>query len=487
MSAHRIKVRSLPCNYQSTPTNQLRCNSQTKPSNPSVLLTPMSTSEKILLVDDDKTFQTVTKSFLEDSGYIVEVVESAELAEKKLREKEYDLVLTDLVMAGKDGLAFLSFVKSWTPETPVVMITGFASVNSAVEAMRAGAEDYLTKPCSSDELMLKTRRAIEKKKSQQELSRLRAEVTEKYTFDNIVGKSESMQAIYRLIKQVAETDATVLIQGETGTGKELVAKAIHYNSLRKRKPFISVNCAALTETLLESELFGHERGAFTGAAKQKLGRFELANEGTLFLDEVGDIPLVTQAKLLRVLQEKEFQRVGGTETVHTDIRIISATNKNIKKSIADGTFREELFYRINVMPVTLPPLRERQADIPLLARHFVTKYASQIAKSITGFSPAGVEMLLRYPWPGNVRELENVIERAVILCKNENIDVAHLVDLCQEKENHLLSQAVQQRMTEEQLTRLYARMILTEQNGNKKETCRVLGMNFRTLQNRLKE
>ncbi|NIV98369.1 response regulator [Candidatus Saccharibacteria bacterium] len=444
-------------------------------------------SKKLLVVDDDKTFQRVTKSFLEESGFVVDVVDSAILAEEQLRMKAYDLVLTDLVMAGKDGLEFLNFTKSWAPETPVVMITGFASVHSAVEAMKAGADDYLTKPCSSDELLLKIKRALEKRQNQQELTRLREEVSEKYTFENIVGKCEEMQAVFRLIKQVAETDAAVLIQGETGTGKELVAKAIHYNSLRKDKPFISVNCAALSETLLESELFGHERGAFTGALKQKLGRFELAHEGTLFLDEVGDIPIPTQAKLLRVLQEKEFERVGGTEIIRPNIRIISATNRNIKQSIAEETFREELFYRLNVMPIVLPALRKRQKDILLLAKHFLVKYASRIHKKIEGFSSPAMEMLLQYPWPGNVRELENVIERAVILCNGKKIEVNHLSYLTQEKETELLSTAIQKWMTEEQLTTLYARMILNEQKGNKKEACKILGINFRTLQNRLKE
>ena len=447
----------------------------------------MKRSEKILLVDDDPTFQRVTKSFLEDEGYRVEVADAAESGEEKLREKTFDLVLTDLVMAGKDGLDFLEFVKSWSPDTPVLMITGFATINTAVDAMKAGAEDYLMKPCSSDELLLKINRAIKTRRDQLELTRLRQEVEENYTFGRMIGKSPEMQSVFDLIKRVADTDATVLIQGETGTGKEMVAKAIHFNSMRKDKPFVSVNCAALSETLIESELFGHERGAFTGAIKQKLGRFELANEGTLFLDEMGDIPQPTQAKLLRTLQERTFERVGGTETIPTDIRVISATNKNLQEMIDNGQFREDLYYRLNVMPIRLPSLRRRQTDIPLLAEHFVKKTNDRLSKEVDRISSSAMEMLLHYPWPGNVRELENVMERAVILCDGPLIKLNHLLSLKPEEERVFLDHALQTKMTEEQLTKLYARMILDEQKVNKKETCAILDINFRTLQNRLED
>jgi len=447
----------------------------------------MSATENILVVDDDPTFQKVTRALLEDAGYAVDVVASAEQGETQLRAQDYDLVLTDLVMAGRDGLDFLNFIKNWSPETPVVMITGFASVNSAVEAMKSGAEDYLTKPCSSDELLLKIRRAIEKHRNLQELSRLRAEVSHKYTFENIIGKSPDMQAVFRLIDQVAQTDASVLILGETGTGKELIAKAIHYRSLRKDHPFVAVNCAALSETLLESELFGHERGAFTGAMKQKKGRFELADQGTLFLDEIGDIPLATQVRLLRVLQEKEFERVGGTNTIATDIRIISASNKDLKQLMRDGTFREDLYYRLNVMPIELTPLRQRTEDVPLLVQHFVERYASAARKEVREVSPPAMELLLGYEWPGNVRELENVIERAVILARSDVIEPQQLTYLFHEKDAQLLQHAFQQHLTEDQFTKLYARMILEQQKGNKKATCEILKINFRTLQNRLQD
>ena len=442
---------------------------------------------KILLVDDDPTFQTVTKSILADAGYQIDVAESLQSGQERIRAKQYDLVLSDLKMADGDGIELIEFIRMWSAETPVVMITGFASVNSAVDAMRAGAEDYLTKPCSSDELLFKINRVIEKKETKEELLRLRDEIKEKYTFENIIGKSPAIQAVFKVIRQISETDASVLIQGETGTGKELVAKAIHYNSLRKNKPFISVSCAALSEGLLESELFGHEKGAFTGAVKQKIGRFEMANGGTLFLDELGDIPLTTQVKLLRVLQEKQFERVGGTETIDTDIRVISATNKKLMDPIGEGTFREDLYYRLNVMPITLTPLRERREDTSLLATEFVKKFAAKNQKEISGLSPSAMKMLLKSSWPGNVRELENTIERAVILCNSTQIEINHLLYMSQEKETELLNRAAQEYMHEEQLVKLYARIVLNEQNGNKKETCRVLGINFRTLQNRLKD
>jgi len=445
----------------------------------------MSKRRQILLVDDDKTFQTVTRSFLVDADYDVDIADSAEVAEERIQEKQYDLVLTDLRMGGRDGIAFLHFISTWSPQTPVVMVTGFASVDSAVESMKAGAEDYLTKPCSNQELLLKIERTIEKNRARIELARLREEIRGNYTFENIIGKSPAMQAVFTLITQVADTDASVLIQGETGTGKEMVAKAIHYHSLRKDQPFISVNCAALTESLLESELFGHERGAFTGAVKQKLGRFEMADGGTLFLDEVGDLPLTTQVKLLRVIQERAFERVGGTETIQTDIRIISATNQDLKQAIQEKTFREDLYYRLNVMPINLTPLRQRQEDTTILVRSFVEKYAQRNSKKITEIAPAAMEILLKFEWPGNVRELENTMERAVILCNGDRIEVEHLVSLHQNKETELLRDAVQQNMSEDQLTRLYARMMLQEHAGNKKETCKALGINFRTLQNRL--
>jgi len=445
------------------------------------------TKDRILIVDDDKTFRSVTRNLLEEEGYLPEVAASAHEGMTLIKEKHYDLVLSDLVMPGVGGLEFLEHIKSHQPSTPVVMITGYASVNSAVEAMKRGAEDYLTKPCGNDELLIKIRRALEKSRERQELVRLRAEVSQKYTFQNLIGKSPAMMRVFELIMQVAETDTTVMIEGETGTGKELVAKAIHYNSPRREQPFIGINCAALAETLLESELFGHERGAFTGAIRQKLGRFELANKGTLFLDEISEIPHPTQVKLLRVLQERQFERVGGTETIRVDIRLISASNRDLSKAIQDGSLREDLYYRINVVPVQLPPLRERQEDIPLLATSFVQRYAMQHGKAIQDIAPSAMDFLLRYHWPGNVRELENLIERAVVLCQETHISAKHLMLPNQRREDKLIFEAQSSRLAEDDLTRRYARLILEDVNGNKKEACRILGINFRTLQRRLGE
>ncbi len=310
-------------------------------------------------------------------------------------------------------------------------------------------------------------------------------IPETPVFGAMLGKSAAMQAVFKLITQVAATNATVLVQGETGTGKELVARAIHQNSPRRHKPLVAINCAALTENLMESELFGHEKGAFTGADKRKPGRFELADGGALFLDEVGDIPLSTQVKLLRVIQEKAFEYVGGTETIRADFRIISATSKNLKKAVQEGAFREDLYYRLNVLPIVLTPLRERKEDIPLLVQSFVDRFAKTNHKRIEGITPAAMAMLLRYPWPGNVRELENVLERAVVLCDSPQIEVRHLLFLTQESEYEFLNFAVQQRLQESELTKLYAHLVLDEQEGNKKEACKILGINFRTLQNRL--
>ncbi len=313
----------------------------------------------------------------------------------------------------------------------------------------------------------------------------RVEESETHTFGRMLGKSAAMQTVFKLIAQVAPTNATVLVQGETGTGKELLARAIHEHSPRWQHPFIAVNYAALSENLLESELFGHERGAFTGALKQKPGRFELAHGGTLFLDEVGDIPLATQVKLLRVLQEKTFERVGGTATLRADFRIIAATNKDLKKAVQEDAFREDLYYRLNVVPLVLPPLRERREDIPLLARSFIESFAQAHNRKVAAMTPAAVEMLMRYSWPGNVRELENVMERAVVLCRGTQIELPELLFLMQEPEHKVLNLALQQRLQETDLTRLYAQLVLQEQHGNKKEACRVLGINYRTLQSRL--
>ncbi len=375
----------------------------------------MAREGRILVVDDDRAFRIGITALLGDEGFDVHGAEGPYQAIERLRGERFDLVLSDLKMEGMDGIGLLSEIKAIDPEMPVLMVTGYASIDTAIEAIRRGAFDYMTKPCDNRELLIRVRRGIETRRQTALLASLREEVEERFSFGNIVGKSRPMQDVFRLIGQIAETDVTVLILGETGTGKELVARAIHYASPRKLRPFVAVNCSALTETLLESELFGHERGSFTGAIRQKAGRFEQANGGTLFLDEVGEMPVQTQIKLLRVLQEREFERVGGTETIKTDIRVIAATNKNLESGIAKGTFREDLFYRLNVIPLQLPPLRDRLDDIPLLVTHFIQKCSQRIGRRAPAQTPALLSQLMQYDWPGNIRQLENVIERAIVL------------------------------------------------------------------------
>jgi len=370
--------------------------------------------ENILIVDDDSAFRIATVALLEDSGFAVQVASSAPQGQRMFESHTFDLVLSDLVMEGMNGIELLTWIKERSPETPVMMITGFASVKTAVEAIRLGAYDYITKPCDNDELLIKVRRALEDRKKDREIRHLREELRGTYSFSNIVSQSDSMNLVFKAVRQVADTDATVLVLGETGTGKEMLAKAIHFNSARKAKPFIVITCSALTESLLESELFGHEQGAFTGAQRLRVGKFEDANGGTVFLDEIGDIPLHLQTKLLRVLQEKEIERVGGNRPIPVDVRVIAATNRDVAGMAKSGQFREDLFYRINVFPIHLPTLKQRLDDIPMLTEHFVRKHADLSGGRVTGVAPSVFSSLASYHWPGNVRELENVVKRALI-------------------------------------------------------------------------
>ena len=442
-------------------------------------------TNKILLIDDDRTFRLVTADALKDENYHAESVASVAEAREKLESAVFDLILCDMVMENESGLELLEYVKEKQIRTPVLMINGYASVDSAVQAMKAGAEDYLTKPYSDEALLLKIERTLAKFQAQVELQRLRNEIRDKFEFGNLIGRSDKMKKVIELLRQVADTEASVLISGETGTGKELVAKALHHNSRRADKPFVGVNCAALSETLLESELFGHEKGAFTGALTQKSGRFEMADGGTLFFDEIDSMPINMQPKLLRVLQERTFERVGGTQSLSTDVRVLAAASADLKEAIEQGTFREDLFYRLNVIPVQLPPLRERLDDVPLLASPFSPKHGIRMNKNSLDISPAAVELLMAQSWPGNVRELENMIERAVILCPGEQIEPQHLLLQSEDKMMHLLADAVTRRLTEEQVAQLYAQMIYAEVGHSKKDACEVLKINYRTLQNRL--
>ncbi|MDX1775737.1 MAG: sigma-54 dependent transcriptional regulator [Desulfobulbales bacterium] len=375
----------------------------------------------ILVVDDEPNYLIVLSELLKEEGYEIMTAQRGEEGLKVVEETDLDLVITDMRMPGMDGLDLLKAVKAYNKDLPVIMITAFGEVEKAVVAMKAGAYNYLAKPFNNEELLLNIRKAIEHYSLLRENLRLRDEARVRYGYASIVGKNARMQEIYQLIEKVAPTAASVLITGESGTGKELVARAIHINSPREKSAFISVNCAALPETLLESELFGHERGAFTGANAMRKGRFELADSGTLFLDEIGDIPMPLQAKLLRVLQERSFERVGGTKPINVDVRIITATNKELKGEVDEGRFREDLYYRLNVLHIHLPPLRERVDDIPMLTDHFISKFAKMLNKPNLKISGAALRYLVGLPWEGNVRELENTIERSAILCSGDVI------------------------------------------------------------------
>ncbi len=392
---------------------------------------------RVLVVDDEEIVCESVKRILEEENYEVEIALSGFEAFDKMATNPFDIVITDLKMPGIDGMEVLRRIRREYPNTIIIMITGFSTVETAVEAMKLGAFDYIPKPFTPDEVSVVVKKAVEQKNLLLENIYLRQELQEKYGFDNIVGKSKKMQDIYRIISKVAPTDSTVLIYGQSGTGKELIARAIHFNSPRKDRQFVPVDCAVLSENLLESELFGHIKGSFTGAITTKPGLFEIADGGTVFLDEVGNISLSIQAKLLRVLQEREFTPVGGTKSKKVDIRLIAATNKDLEKMIKEGTFREDLYYRINIVPIYLPPLKEREEDIPLLAIHFLRKYSEQMGKKIKGFSAEAMEKLMRYSWPGNVRELENVIERTVVMIEEDMVRPEHIILPDQHRQDEL--------------------------------------------------
>jgi len=380
----------------------------------------------ILVVDDEPVIRVGLTRTLEMNGFVADTATNGHVAIEMLQQKEYDLIITDLKMPGMSGFEVLSAVKSMQPDVPVIMITGFATVETAVEAMKCGAVDYIVKPFTPDQILEKVTKALEQRSVSPEEILIKKEIDTHHGFDQFIGESREMQKVYRRIIQVASTDSTVLITGESGTGKELAARAIHKNSARRDQPFVAVDCTALAENLLESELFGHVKGSFTGAMQTKMGLLMVADGGTLFLDEVSNISLSTQAKLLRVLQERQVTPIGGTQPVSFNIHLVAASNRNLKTMVTEGKFREDLFFRLNIIPLELPPLRERKGDIPILIRHFVSKFVQDIGKDLRGIAPDAMQFLESYSFPGNVRELVNTIERAVVLTEGDIIQKENL-------------------------------------------------------------
>ena len=437
---------------------------------------------KILVVDDEPIVRESLRDWLGDAGYQVLIAENGPQALEIIEKEKLGIVIADLVMPGMDGIELMRRAREILPNIQVIIITAYGSITTAIAAMKEGAYDYIEKPFCPERVEPLIERLVEHQGLIEENLSLRQRLEDRYRFENIIAKSPKMQRVIELIEIVARSNATVLITGDSGTGKELVARAIHSQSHRRDKPFVAISCAALPESLLESELFGHEKGSFTGAYTQKKGKFEFANRGTLFLDEIGDMSANIQVHLLRVLEEKAFTRVGGNEEMKVDVRIISATNKDLKKAVASGEFREDLYYRLNVVTVELPPLRERGEDIPLLAEHFLNEFALENRKEVAGFSPEAMELLLRYDWPGNVRELENAIERAVILAKNSLIEVAHL----HQQSLSLAHSALPGKSLEER-EKDHILRVLSETGGNYSQAARILGITRMTLYNKARK
>jgi DNA-binding NtrC family response regulator len=440
--------------------------------------------ERILIVEDDDLMRELMTKILAGEHYHIFQASSGEEALKLLQEQTIDLMLTDLRLTGMNGLQLLTEVRSFDQEIVVIVMTAYASVETAVEAMRKGAYDYLTKPFINDEIRVMLRRALNQRHLSRENRHLKRELRERYRFENIVGNSEAMEKVYRLIEKVSGISSNVLIVGETGTGKELVARAIHYNSERSDRPFVAVNCGALTESLLESELFGHLKGAFTGAIANQEGFFRKADKGTLFLDEISEVSHGLQVKLLRAIQEREVIPVGGREPLRFDVRLIAATNRLLEDEVKKGTFREDLFYRINVITIPLPPLRDRKEDVPLLVNHFLQKYAQRLGKPSVKILREAMQVLVNYEWPGNVRELENMIERAVALCEEDLIERTDLPDkLTQVK--IAIRDLDEYEMTLDALEEQHIKKVLQKVNGDKVKASQILGINLSTLYRKL--
>lgn len=441
---------------------------------------------KVLVVDDDSLMREFLDETLRRADYSVDLACTGDEALEKIKTKEYDVILSDIRMPKMSGMELLKAVRENSPQSKIMLMTAYGTIENAVEAMKLGAFDYVTKPFSADDIELKIKRAVEFKKLEWENRLLRSEVTGKYRFENIIGKSPQIRKVFEVVDSVADSRSSILITGESGTGKELVARAIHYNSPRKNQPFVPVNCAVLPENLMESELFGHEKGAFTGAIKQTRGKFELAHGGTLLLDEISEIPPSLQAKLLRVLQEREFERVGSAETIQVDVRIISTSNQNLPELIQKGKFREDLYFRLNVIPINIAPLRERKEDIIPLAEYFLDRYNKENDRDIKGISEKVFQMFMEYHWPGNVRELENYIERAVVISREKMLspedfppELLFKIDVS--------SRELKVGQTIDDVEKTLILRTLQACAGNKTKAARTLGISVRTLRNKLKE
>ena len=440
--------------------------------------------KRILIVEDEDKLRRILELQLIDCGF--DAVKAASAEEALPLIDRADLILTDFKLPGMSGLEMLQLIRRQNTQVPVIVMTAFGTIENAVEAMKAGASDFLLKPFDLEHLTAVVNKALEIRSLREENRALKEELGRKYQWDNIVGRSPAMQQIFATIMRVAPTRATVLLAGESGVGKDLIARAIHFHSPRKDRPFVKINCTALPENLMESELFGYEKGAFTGATTSKPGKFEQADSGTVMLDEIGDVPANIQVKLLRVLQEREFERLGSNKTLHIDVRVIAATNRDLRVALEEGTFREDLYYRLNVVPLEIPPLRERKEDIPYLARHFVEKLAPEMGNQVTGITDAAIDKLMQYSWPGNVREIENVIERSMVMASSDKLDANDIrldMNLRPRHSNGDLS--LPEGMSLDGYEQELIRDALKRASGNKSQAARLLGLTRNALRYRL--
>lgn len=441
-----------------------------------------------MVVDDEEVMRESLAAWLREDGYTVDTAESGKEAIDRTKQKNYTIYFIDLKMpGGYDGIETMMEIRKIQPDASIIIVTAYATVDTAITAMKEGAQEYIVKPCNPEEISLLVSRIIKIKNLQRENSILRKKLTKQYSFCDIISKNPKMMEIFGLVKEIAGMRSTVLIQGESGTGKELIARAIHYSGDRASKPFVGVSCAALTESLLESELFGHEKGSFTGATGLKKGKFEMAEGGTIFLDEIGDISPKLQLNLLRILQERNFYRVGGSEQIDVDVRVIAATNRDLEKAVREGNFRDDLFYRLNVINIRIPNLEERKEDIPLLTRNFIERIAPELGKEISDISEGAMKILLNYPWPGNVRELGNAVERAMVTCKAKIITEDDVLFLLNNQTPEKKQWSIPADMTLEAMENQAITATLQRTHGNIKEAASILGIDRSTLYDRIKK